>query len=93
PNDSISVNTIIESRDAILDEQRFSTLPKTIDSGSNKKEPAVESSRSGNEITELRRSKKARRDTSFDPDFVTYLVKGTRGEVSNKIAYCVNTNT
>ena len=28
PNDSIPINTVIESRDAIFDEQRFKSIPR-----------------------------------------------------------------
>ncbi|GJS24791.1 zinc finger, CCHC-type containing protein, partial [Tanacetum coccineum] len=31
PNDSMSINTIIESRDAIFDENHFSSIPRPID--------------------------------------------------------------
>ncbi|GKG25834.1 hypothetical protein Tco_0398980, partial [Tanacetum coccineum] len=31
PNDSVSINSIIESRDAIFDENRFSSIPRPKD--------------------------------------------------------------
>jgi hypothetical protein len=36
----------------------------------------------------LRRSKRARKEKSFGPDFQTYLVEGTRDEVGFQYAYC-----
>ena len=46
PNDYVSVNTIIESRDAIFDENRFSSIPRPKDmlpssSGTNKEQEDV----------------------------------------------------
>ena len=38
PNSFVEINTIVESRDAILYENRFFTTPKSIDSEENDKQ-------------------------------------------------------
>nr|GEW39261.1 hypothetical protein [Tanacetum cinerariifolium] len=99
PNDSVAINSIIESRDAIFDEQRFSSIPrpsqrslvnKIIDSGGS-----VVSERVTNEIVqqyepELRKSKRHMTPKDFRPKFQLYLIEGTRDEVSDQHSYCFN---
>ncbi|GJR75139.1 zinc finger, CCHC-type containing protein [Tanacetum coccineum] len=97
PNDSVAINSIIESRDAIFDEHMFSFVPRlsqrslvkgTIDSGGS-----VVSERVTNEIVqqfEPRKSKRHRNPKDFGPEFQLYLVEGTRDKVSDQNSYCFN---
>ncbi|GJR74347.1 zinc finger, CCHC-type containing protein [Tanacetum coccineum] len=76
PNDSVAINSIIESRDVIFDEHRFSSVPRpsqrslvkgTIDSGGS-----VVSERVTNEIVqqfEPRKSKRHRNPKDFGQKF------------------------
>ncbi|GJV38490.1 zinc finger, CCHC-type containing protein [Tanacetum coccineum] len=75
PNDSVAINSIIESRDAIFDEHRFSSVPR----------PSQRSLQS-----EPRKSKRHRTLKDFGPEFQLYLVEGTRDEVSDQHSYCFN---
>ncbi|XP_074300561.1 uncharacterized protein LOC141631838 [Silene latifolia] len=90
PNYFVSVHTVIESRDAIFDESRFSSMPKPKDlvpSSSG----AIEGSDNvtTQEATpEIRRSKRKRIAKSFGPDFLTYLVEGSRDGCENYYPYC-----
>jgi len=92
PNDSISVNTVVESRDAIFDETRFSSIPRPKDlvpstSGTNNEES---SEMTTNKSLELRKSKRERRPKSYGPDFQLYLIEGSKDEVSSLYPYCFN---
>ena len=76
PNSSIGVNTIIESRDAVFYENRFTTIPR-LESNQEKEFillPSKKSSEPPSESIEPRRSKRARIANSFGPNFVIYLV-------------------
>ncbi|GKC65508.1 zinc finger, CCHC-type containing protein [Tanacetum coccineum] len=87
PNDSVAINSIIESRDAIFDEHMFSSVPRpsqrslvkgTVDSGGS-----VVSKRVTDEIvqqSEPRKSKKHRTPKDFGLEFQLYLVEGTRDQ-------------
>ncbi|GJR29736.1 zinc finger, CCHC-type containing protein [Tanacetum coccineum] len=84
PNDSVSINSIIESRDAIIDENRFSSVPRpslripngTEDiGGSVVPEEVVQQPE-----PELRKSKRNRTPKDFGSEFQLYLIKGTRDE-------------
>ena len=86
-NSSIGVNTITESRDAIFYENRFTTIPRL--EYNQEKEfillPYEKSSEPPSESIEPRRSKRARIAKSFGPDFVVYLVEGTRNSLNRQI--------
>ena len=87
PNSSIGVNTIIESHDAVFYENRFTTIPR-LESNQEKEFillPYEKSSEPPSESIEPRRSKRARIAKSFGPDFVLYLVKGTRNSLNRQI--------
>ena len=92
PNKSISVHTVIESRDAIFDERRFSSapIPKDLVPGSSSDQevivPAGVSLPEKEQITEIR-SKRVRKVKSFGPDFQVYLVGGTRNEIDSQYMY------
>ncbi|GJZ53284.1 hypothetical protein Tco_0608169 [Tanacetum coccineum] len=97
PNDSFAINSIIESRDVIFDEHRFSSVPRpsqrslvkvTKDSGG-----LVVSERVTDEIVqqsepELRKNKRHRNSKDFWSEFQLYLIEVTRDEVSDQYSYC-----
>ncbi|GJZ70961.1 zinc finger, CCHC-type containing protein, partial [Tanacetum coccineum] len=86
PNDSVSINSIIESRDAIFDENRFSSIPRPNDIIPN----SVESQRDDHsddvpsEIPEPRKGKRVRKAKSYGFDFQLYLVEGLRNQVGSQ---------
>ncbi|KAH9726106.1 hypothetical protein KPL70_008133 [Citrus sinensis] len=85
PNSFVEINIIVESRDAIFYENRFSTIPKSIDSQENDKQIEIGQKRdANNEQNHLRRSKRIRTLKSFGPDFIVYLVEGTRDSQSKQ---------
>lgn len=83
PNDSYGVNTIIESRDAVFYENRFVPIPKEVNEENESISYGPESEAEPTEQVELRRSKRARVAKSFGPDFIVYLVEGTRDTTCN----------
>ena len=90
PNSYVTVNSVIESRDAIFDETRFTSISRPKDmtptlSGTNEED---ESTPSMSESLALRRSKRERKTKSFGPDFQLYLVEGSRDEIAYKYNYC-----
>ncbi|GKB92753.1 zinc finger, CCHC-type containing protein [Tanacetum coccineum] len=72
PNDSVSINSIIESRDAIFDENRFSSIPRPKDIIPNVQESQMDDHTDDvpNEILEPRR------------------VEGSRDQVGSQYSYC-----
>ena len=75
-NDSVSVNTVIESRDAIFDEERFTSIPRPrdmIQKSSIKSSTQVEDVSGGTVSilgpSEPRKSTRARKAKSFGSDF------------------------
>ena len=87
PNSSIGVNTIMESLDAVFYENRFTTIPR-LESNQEKEFillPFEKSSEPPSESIEPRRSKRERIAKSFGPDFLVYLVEGTRNSLNRKI--------
>nr|KAJ0209992.1 hypothetical protein LSAT_V11C400160980 [Lactuca sativa] len=88
PNASVSVNTVIESRDVIFDENRFSSIPRPKDLVSSSNRNTNEAVHDSNESPELRRNKRQRKYKSFGSDFQLYLVEGTRDEIANQYSYC-----
>nr|GEX92612.1 zinc finger, CCHC-type [Tanacetum cinerariifolium] len=94
PNDSVSINFIIKSRDDIIDENRFSSVPRpslrifngTEDiGGSVVPEEVVQQPK-----LELRKSKRNRTPKDFGPKFQLFLVEGTMDKVSDQHSYCFN---
>jgi hypothetical protein len=77
PNNSVKVNTIIESRDAEFYENRFTSIPSIND---KMVEPIRNNNESGepSESSKLRRSKRMRKEKSFGLDFIVYSVEGSR---------------
>ncbi|GJU62796.1 zinc finger, CCHC-type containing protein [Tanacetum coccineum] len=98
PNDSVSINSIIESRDAIFDENRFSSVPRPslrIPNGTEDIGGSVVPEEVTEEVVqqpepELRKSKRNRTPKDFGPKFQLYLIEGTRDEVSDQHSYCFN---
>nr|GEV61239.1 zinc finger, CCHC-type [Tanacetum cinerariifolium] len=92
PNESVSINLIIESRDAIFYENRFSSILRSKDIIPN----CVESQRDDHsddvpsEIPEPRKGKRVRKAKSYGSDFQLYLVEGPRDHVGSQYSYCYN---
>ncbi|GJU96856.1 zinc finger, CCHC-type containing protein [Tanacetum coccineum] len=90
PNDSVSINSIIESRDAIFDENCFSSIPRPKDIIPN----SIESQRDDHsydvpsETTEPCKGKRVRKAKSYGYDFQLYLVEGSRDQVGLQYSYC-----
>ncbi|GJW78404.1 zinc finger, CCHC-type containing protein [Tanacetum coccineum] len=87
-NDSVLINSIIELRDAIFDENRFSSVPRpslSIPKGTEDIGGSVVPEESTDEVVqqpepELRKSKRNRTPKDFGPKFQLYLIEGTRDE-------------
>ncbi|GJR88839.1 zinc finger, CCHC-type containing protein [Tanacetum coccineum] len=90
PNDFISINPIIESRDAIFDENRFSLIPRPKDVIPNSIESQMDdhSDDVPSEIPEPRKGKRVRKAKSYGSDFQLYLVEGSRDHVGSQYSYC-----
>ncbi|GKB60733.1 hypothetical protein Tco_0916919 [Tanacetum coccineum] len=93
PNKSVSINTIIESRDAIFNENIFSSIPRpsqrSLINGTEDIDGLVVPEEVTKEVVaqqpepELRKGKRNRTLKNFGPEFQLYLIERTRGEVSN----------
>ncbi|GJU73263.1 zinc finger, CCHC-type containing protein [Tanacetum coccineum] len=91
PNDLILDNTIIESRDACFDENRFKTVPMAYEISKETMSTEIPITTEGNnddsfsdhQQVEPRRSTRQRRQRNFSPDFEMYLVEGDRKEAVN----------
>ncbi|GJY15647.1 zinc finger, CCHC-type containing protein [Tanacetum coccineum] len=92
PNDYISINSIIESRDAIFDENRFSSIPRPKDIIQNLDESqrGDHSNDVPSETPKPRRGKRARKAKSYGPDFQLYLVEGSRDQVGSQYSYSID---
>ncbi|GKA04170.1 zinc finger, CCHC-type containing protein [Tanacetum coccineum] len=98
-NESISINSIIESREAIFDENRFSSVPRPslrIHNGTKDIGDLVVPKEVTKEVVaqqpklELKKIKTNRTPKNFGPQFRLYIIKGTRDEVSDQHSYCFN---
>nr|GEU76781.1 zinc finger, CCHC-type [Tanacetum cinerariifolium] len=97
-NDSVSINSIIESKDAIFDENRFSSvlrLSLRIPIGTEDIGGSVVPKEVTEEVVqqlepELRKRKRNRNPKNFGPEFQLYLIEGTRDEVSHQHSNCFN---
>ncbi|GJW94998.1 zinc finger, CCHC-type containing protein [Tanacetum coccineum] len=93
PNDSVLINLIIESRDTIFDENRFSSVlrpnlripNRTKDIGGSVVPKEVTEEVVQQPEPDLRKSKRNRTSKNFGPEFQTYLIEGTRDEVHGTI--------
>nr|GEU28813.1 zinc finger, CCHC-type [Tanacetum cinerariifolium] len=98
PNDLVSINSIIESRDDIFDENRFSSVPRLSLRISNETEDIgglVVPEKVTKEVVqqpkpELRKSKRNRTPKNFGLEFQLYLIKRTRDDVTDQHSYCFN---
>ncbi|GJS22810.1 zinc finger, CCHC-type containing protein [Tanacetum coccineum] len=99
PNESILINSIIESVDVIFNEYRFSLVPRPslrIPNGTEDTGGSVVPEEVTEEIVtqqpghETRKSKWNRTPKNFGPEFQLYLIEGTRDEVSDQHSYCFN---
>ncbi|GJY06806.1 zinc finger, CCHC-type containing protein, partial [Tanacetum coccineum] len=88
-NDSVAINSIIESRDTIFDENRFSSVLRpsqkslvkgTVDSGGSMVPEKVTEEVVRQPEPETRKSKRHRTPKYFGPEFQLYLIEGTRAE-------------
>ncbi|GJU36331.1 zinc finger, CCHC-type containing protein [Tanacetum coccineum] len=86
PNDLISVNNIIEYRDARFDENRFKTIHKAHEISNETESTEIPITTKGNnddyfsdhQQVEPRRSTRQQRQRTFSPYFEMYLVEGDR---------------
>ncbi|GJV66969.1 zinc finger, CCHC-type containing protein [Tanacetum coccineum] len=98
PNESVSINSIIESRDAMFDENRFSSIPRTSfripsrteDIGGSLVPEEVTEEVAQQPEPELKKSKRNRTPKDFGLEFQLYLIEGTRDEVSDQHSYFFN---
>ncbi|GJV42668.1 zinc finger, CCHC-type containing protein [Tanacetum coccineum] len=92
PNDYVSMNSIIESRDAIFDEEWFTSIPRPrgiIQPSSSKiAEDEVEGIDDVPGPSVPRKSTRTRKAKSFGSDFQLYLVEGTRDKTLSQREYC-----
>nr|GEV29613.1 zinc finger, CCHC-type [Tanacetum cinerariifolium] len=105
PNDSVAINSIIESRDAIFDEHRFSSIHKPSQRSLVKRTEYSGGSVVPKKVTdevvqqlepELRKSKRHRTPKDFRPEFQIYLIEGTRDEkvaINDKMDSIMGNNT
>ncbi|GJZ54362.1 zinc finger, CCHC-type containing protein [Tanacetum coccineum] len=93
------INSIIESRDAIFDENRFSSVPRpsqmSLKDGNKDIGGSVVSKDSIEEVVqqpepELRKGKKNMTPKNFGPEFQLYLIEGTKDKVFDQHSYCFN---
>nr|GEV25798.1 zinc finger, CCHC-type [Tanacetum cinerariifolium] len=89
PNDSVSINSIIKSKDAIFDENRFSSIPRPNDIIPNLDESQMDDHYDDvlSEIPEPRKGKRVQKAKSYGSDFQLYLVEGSRDQVGSKYSY------
>ncbi|GKF35830.1 hypothetical protein Tco_0112588, partial [Tanacetum coccineum] len=99
PNDLVSINSIIELRDAIFDENIFLSVPrpsqKSLVKGTKDSGGLVVFEKVTEEVVqqpepELRKSKRNRTPNDFRPEFQLYLIEGTKDEVSDQHSYYFN---
>ena len=90
PNDLVPIHTVVESRDAIFDETRFSSIPRPRDMIASSSNSQVDNHGSVPTTVEpeLRKSKRGRIAKDFGSDFQLYLVEGSREEIKSQYSYC-----
>nr|GEX29464.1 zinc finger, CCHC-type [Tanacetum cinerariifolium] len=98
PNESVSINSIIKSRDAIFDEKRFTLIPrpKDIIPNSDESQRDDHSNDVPNEFPEPRKGKRVRKAKSYGSDFQLYLIEGSRDQkdaIDDEIGSIIENNT
>ncbi|GJY95472.1 hypothetical protein Tco_0511833 [Tanacetum coccineum] len=90
PNSFVSINSIIESKDEIFDENHFPLIPrpKDIIPNSNESQRDDHSNDVPSETPKPRKSKRARKAKSYDYEFQLYLVEGSRDQTGSQYSYC-----
>ncbi|GJZ81144.1 zinc finger, CCHC-type containing protein [Tanacetum coccineum] len=90
PNDFVSINSIIESRDVIFDENCFSSIPrpKDIIPNSDESQRDDHSDDVPSEIPKPYKGKRVRKAKSHGYDFELYLVEGSRDQLGTQYSYC-----
>ncbi|GJZ89965.1 hypothetical protein Tco_0661892 [Tanacetum coccineum] len=96
PNESVSINTIIESRDAIFDENIFSLVPRPSQRSLINRTEDIDGLVVLEEVTEevvaqqpepeLRKGKRNRTSKNFGPELQLYLIERTRGETMTRLS-------
>ncbi|GKE72013.1 hypothetical protein Tco_1530085 [Tanacetum coccineum] len=93
-NDSVFINSIIESRDVIFDKNRFSSVPRPslmIPNGTEDIGSSVVPEEVVQQLEpELRKNKRNRTPKDFRPEFQLYFIEGTKDKVSDQHSYCFN---
>nr|GEY25138.1 retrovirus-related Pol polyprotein from transposon TNT 1-94 [Tanacetum cinerariifolium] len=84
PNDSVSINSIIESKDAIFLTPRL----KDIIPNSDESQRDDHSNDVPSETPEPRKGKRSRRAKSYGSDFQLYLVEGSKDHIGSQYFYC-----
>nr|GEV83970.1 zinc finger, CCHC-type [Tanacetum cinerariifolium] len=89
-NDSVSINSIIESRDAIFDENRFFSIPRPNDIIPNSDESQRDdhSDDVPSETPEPHKGKRVRKAKLYGFDFQLYLVEGSKDQIGSQYSYC-----
>nr|GEV44638.1 zinc finger, CCHC-type [Tanacetum cinerariifolium] len=98
PTDSVLINSIIESMNAIFDENRLSLVSRPSLGIPNRTEDtrgSVVPKKVTEEVVqqpkpELNKRKRNRTLKEFEHKFQLYLIEGTRDEVSDQHSYCFN---
>ncbi|GJY14584.1 hypothetical protein Tco_0385006 [Tanacetum coccineum] len=82
---NVSINTIIESRDTIFDENRFSSIsrPKDIILNLDESQRDDHSNDVPSKTPEPHKGKRARKAKSYSSDFQLYLVEGSRDKIGS----------
>lgn len=91
-NDSYPINTVIESRDAIFQENRFNSIPHPKETVCSSVQ-SLENNVSNNDTltcSEPRRSKRARKEKDYGLDFFMFLVEGTNDSSNSYGPICYN---
>ncbi|GKB84664.1 zinc finger, CCHC-type containing protein, partial [Tanacetum coccineum] len=88
-NDFVSINIIIELRDAIFDENHFSSITRQTDIIPNSDESQKDdhSNDVPSETPEPRKGKRARKAKSYGFDFQLNLVEGLRDQIRLQYSY------
>jgi hypothetical protein len=91
-NDSYPINMVIESRDAIFQENRFTSIqnPKDIIHSNVQSSESKVSNEDTLACKEPRRSKRIRKVKNYGSDFFMFLVEGTNDSINSYGPICYN---